>query len=183
MIEIGAVCGRFQIFHSEHLEYVLAAKERCEHLIIGITSPDKSVSPVEMVDINRGKDEANPCTYYERMKMIERVLLDVGIKRKNFDIVPFPVGKPELLRFYIPKDTCIFITILDEWGHCKKERLQEQEYLVDVLWEKEDKLISSTMIRKCIALGLEWKQFVPDATYDYITTHGIDLRIKNSITL
>ena len=40
MDKLGAVCGRFQIFHLDHLRYVLAAKERCEHLIVGITSPD-----------------------------------------------------------------------------------------------------------------------------------------------
>ena len=47
MEHIGVVCGRFQIFHNEHLQYVMAAKEQCEHLIVGITSPDPSVSPVE----------------------------------------------------------------------------------------------------------------------------------------
>lgn len=36
MRHIGVVCGRFQIFHNEHLQYVMAAKEKCEHLIIGI---------------------------------------------------------------------------------------------------------------------------------------------------
>ncbi|MBP3706729.1 MAG: adenylyltransferase/cytidyltransferase family protein [Clostridia bacterium] len=37
MEKIGVVCGRFQIFHNEHLQYVMAAKEKCEHLIVGIT--------------------------------------------------------------------------------------------------------------------------------------------------
>lgn len=35
MIEIGVVCGRFQIFHKEHLQYVLAAKKECKYLIVG----------------------------------------------------------------------------------------------------------------------------------------------------
>ena len=38
MEHIGVVCGRFQIFHNEHLQYVMAAKEKCEHLIVGISS-------------------------------------------------------------------------------------------------------------------------------------------------
>ena len=29
MEDIGVVCGRFQIFHLEHLQYVLAAKKEC----------------------------------------------------------------------------------------------------------------------------------------------------------
>ena len=178
MDKLGAVCGRFQIFHLDHLRYVLAAKERCEHLIVGITSPDSSVAPVEKADPNRGKNESNPCTYYERMKMVESALLEAGMDRRDFDIVPFPIGKPELLHFYIPDGTHIYVTILDEWGHCKQERLQDFGYPVHVLWEKAEKQISSTMIRKCIAEDMEWSQFVPGATYRYVLHHKLDLRIK-----
>ena len=70
MIELGAVCGRFQVFHNDHLKYVLSAKEKCKHLIIGITSPDPSVSPVEKIDEHRSNSQANPCTYFERMMII-----------------------------------------------------------------------------------------------------------------
>ncbi len=34
----GMIHGRFQPFHNGHLEYLLAALERCETLIIGITT-------------------------------------------------------------------------------------------------------------------------------------------------
>lgn len=180
MKKIGAVCGRFQIFHLEHLQYVLAAKEKCEHLIVGITSPDSSVSPAEAADTNRGTAEANPCTYYERMKMVEAVLLEAGIPREDFDIVPFPIGRPELIRFYIPDNTPIFVTILDAWGHCKTDRLKDFGYPVEVLWADRPKGISSTMIRKAMMAGEAWKQFVPNATYEFVISHGIDERIRNS---
>lgn len=180
MEKTGAVCGRFQIFHLEHLQYVLAAKERCEHLIVGITSPDSSVSPAEKADANRGTAEANPCTYYERMKMVEGVLLEAGVPRADFDIVPFPIGKPELIRFYIPDHTTIFVTILDEWGRCKTDRLKDFGYPVEILWENRPKGISSSMIRKAMMAGTPWKQLVPNATYEFVTAHGIDERIKNS---
>lgn len=178
MVKTGAVCGRFQIFHLDHLRYVLAAKERCEHLIVGITSPDSSVSPAEQADANRGKAEANPCTYYERMKMVEAALLEAGLSRCEFDIVPFPIGRPELLRFYLPEDATIFVTILDEWGRCKTDRLKNFGYPVEVLWENKEKLISASMIRKCIMDDRQWRQYVPDATWRYIIDHGIDRRIK-----
>ena len=178
MEHTGVVCGRFQIFHNEHLQYVMAAKEQCEHLIVGITSPDPSVSPVEKADVNRSSDVANPCTYYERMKMIEAAILEAGLPRERFDIVPFPIGKPELLRYYLPDEVTVFVTILDQWGYCKKDRLEEYGYRVSVLWEREEKRISSTMIRKCIMQDQAWGEFVPDATYRYVTEHGIDDRIK-----
>ena len=178
MIKTGAVCGRFQIFHLDHLAYVLAAAQKCEHLIIGITSPDASVSPEEATDQNRGKAKENPCTYYERMKMIESALLEAGLRRDRFDIVPFPIGKPELLQYYLPDEATVFVTILDQWGYAKKERLEEYGYRVFVLWEREEKRLSSTMIRKCIMQDQEWREFVPDATYKYVTEQGIDERIK-----
>lgn len=178
MDQIGAVCGRFQIFHHDHLRYVLAAKQRCRHLIVGITSPDSALSPAEAVDPHRGTTAANPCTYYERMKMVEGTLLEAGLKREEFDIVPFPIGRPELLRFYIPNETKIFVTILDAWGHCKTDRLKDFGYDVEVLWEKTEKLISSTMIRQCIVSGQDWRDYVPPATHRFVLDHGIDERIR-----
>lgn len=181
MEQIGAVCGRFQIFHREHLQYVLAAKKLCRHLIVGITSPDKSVSPAEAADPDRGRDEANPCTYYERMKMVEAVLLEAGVARREFDIVPFPIGKPELMGSYIPVGTKLYVTVLDAWGHCKTDRLRQYGYDVQVLWENRDKGVSSTMLRQCIAEGKPWEAYVPPATYRYITEHHLDDRIRDLI--
>ena len=112
MVQYGAVCGRFQIFHMDHLQYCLAAAHRCEHLIVGITSPDKSVNPLEAVDPHRCTDEANPCNYYERMKMIEGALLEAGLPREKFDIVPFPIGRPELIQAYVPAGVTVFVTVL-----------------------------------------------------------------------
>lgn len=37
--------------------------------------------------------------------------------------------------------------------------------------------ISSSMIRQCMAEGKLWKQYVPNATYEYIVAKGIDKRI------
>lgn len=173
----GIVCGRFQIFHLEHLQYVMAAWERCEHLIVGITSPDPGVSPTEQADVNRTTLEANPCTYYERMKMVEAVLLEQGLQRDEFDIVPYPIGCPELIQYYVPADGCHFITILDAWGNCKEQRIRDLGYRVQVLWDDKPKGISSTMIRKRMVQGLSWKEYVPEATWHYIVDHGIDQRI------
>lgn len=83
-----------------------------------------------------------------------------------------------MLRFYIPKDTTVFVTILDEWGRRITNRLRNFGYKVEVLWEKNEKHISSTMIRRCIVGGRDWRQLVPDAAYRYVIDHEIDLRIR-----
>ncbi|MEG0356005.1 MAG: nicotinate-nucleotide adenylyltransferase, partial [Lachnospiraceae bacterium] len=40
MVKIGLIHGRFQVLHLKHMEYILAAKMRCNTLYIGITNPD-----------------------------------------------------------------------------------------------------------------------------------------------
>lgn len=181
LVKLGAVCGRFQVFHNDHLKYVLSAKEKCEHLIVGITSPDASLAPIEKVDENRGKNEANPCTYFERMMIIEKSLLQAGLQYDEFHIVPFPIGKAELVKCYVPLEATCFFTIYDLWGEEKVARMSKEGYNVEVLWKSENKGLSSSFIRKQIAEDKEWKQYVPEATYDYMKKYKIDLRIKNMI--
>ena len=43
MTRTGIVNGRFQVLHLKHMEYILAAKMRCDKLYIGITNPDGDV--------------------------------------------------------------------------------------------------------------------------------------------
>lgn len=175
----GLVCGRFQVFHNDHLRYVLEAGKCCDHLIVGITSPDPSMSPAESADENRGKKASNPCTYYERMQMVKRALKGTGFSDEEFDIVPFPIGRPELIRYYVPDDVTCYITIYDAWGESKKERLEGLGYEVQVLWHvsPEEKGISASEIRRAIASGREWKHLVPAEVYEYMVQYGIDKRI------
>ena len=37
----GMIHGRFQPLHNGHLAYLEAAAERCDHLFVGITNPDR----------------------------------------------------------------------------------------------------------------------------------------------
>lgn len=181
MMDIGVVCGRFQIFHKEHLRYVLAAKKKCKYLIVGITSPSGAAGRIEGADVHRGEKASNPCTFFERMSIIRDVLLEAGIKREEFDIVPYPIETPEFIHYYIPDGACHFITILDHWGTCKKVRIESLGYPVEVLWNSNKKGISSTMIRQAIYNHEEWKDFVPEKTYQYIVRNNIDTRIRGLI--
>ena len=48
MIELGFIHGRFQLFHNDHLQYALLAKEQCKKLIVGITN----FEPMDYPDAN-----------------------------------------------------------------------------------------------------------------------------------
>lgn len=178
---MGLVCGRFQVFHKDHLKYVLAAKKYCDYLLVGITSPDPSLSPAEAADVNRGRRTSNPCTYYERMQMVKAALRGAGLSDQEFDVVPFPIGKPELIPYYVPDDITCYITIYDDWGENKKTRLEKLGYNVQVLWhvKPEEKGISASEIRTAIVSGKEWKHMVPAEVYKYMVQYGIDVKIYN----
>ena len=60
----GVVHGRFQVLHLKQMEYILAAKMRCQTLYIGITHPDISSYPaISALDEHGTTRLDNPLTY------------------------------------------------------------------------------------------------------------------------
>ena len=95
MTETGVIHGRFQVLHLKHMEYLLAAKMRCRTLYVGITHPDISANPATSPLDEHGTTKTdNPLTYIERYEMIRDALLDFGVKREEFEIIPFPISSP-----------------------------------------------------------------------------------------
>ncbi|MGO5052647.1 nicotinate-nucleotide adenylyltransferase [Lachnospiraceae bacterium LCP25S3_G4] len=180
MVELGVVHGRFQILHLKHIEYILAAKMRCKKLIIGITHSDMNYIRESVNDLKSSTKEANPCTYYERYEMLHDALLDFGVKREEFEIVPFPICCPESLLNYVPKEATFYMSISDAWGEEKLKILTALELEIDILWRKscEDRGTTGTQVREAIASDDNWRQLVPRTVYEYVLEHGIDERIK-----
>ncbi|QUO32037.1 nicotinate-nucleotide adenylyltransferase [Faecalicatena sp. Marseille-Q4148] len=180
MVDVGVIHGRFQILHLKHMEYLLAAKMRCKKLYVGISNPDDSYIKESENDKKRSKKTANPLTYYERMEMIQAALLDFGVKREEFDIIPFPINRPEYILQYAPKDATFFMSICDKWGEEKKKILEDLGVKVEVLWNRpeEEKGTTATEVRSKIVCNLPWSHLVPRTTYEYVVTHGLDERIK-----
>jgi cytidyltransferase-like protein len=156
----GVAHGRFQPLHLGHLEYLLASKAQCRVLIVGITNPDPAQTVFEPTDVNRGDPTANPYTYYERYLMVESALTASGVPHSEFRIVPFPHGFPERLRYYAPSDARHFITIYDDWGEAKVQRLQGLGLDVEVLWRRNTKVTTGSEIRNRIQAGQPWGHLV-----------------------
>ena len=178
---LGSVHGRFQLLHNEHMKYILAGKKRCEHLIIGICNPDMTRTKFSKADPHRSQASANPFTYYERFNMIQGAMLEAGVGRDEFDIVPFPINFPELIFNYVPQGAKYYMTIYDMWGLEKKAVLERLGCNVELLWQKtpSEKVISGTQLRQRIRDGMEWRQYVPEFVYQYVMTYHFDVRIKN----
>lgn len=181
MVERGVIHGRFQVLHLKHMEYLLAAKMRCKTLYIGITHPDiVSYPATSPQDIHGTIQRDNPLTYIERYEMIKNALLEFGVKREEFEIIPFPISRPEILMQYTPEDAVYYMSICGEWDRQKCEILKERGLNVEILWERhgEERGITGTELREMIAENRDWKQYVPKAAAEYMESHGIDERIR-----
>lgn len=177
---IGISHGRFQILHNDHMKYLLAGKELCEHLIVGITNPDPFLTRDSNANPHRSTPIANPLTYYERYVMIEAALKEKGLNSSEFSIVPFPINIPELIKYYVPMDATFFLTVYDDWGKQKKEYFESLGVNIHVLWEVslEEKGLSSINIRKSIILGVLWEHLVPPSVAKLMKKWNIPLRLK-----
>ena len=178
--EIGVIHGRFQILHNDHVKFLLAGKKLCDHLIVGITNPDPSLTKAHDSNPHRSTLIANPMTYYERYVMIRETLLENGLELSEFSIVPFPINVPELLKYYAPMDAVFFLSIYDGWGRQKKEYLEELGLKVHILWEVplEEKGLSGSDIRNSMLKGEPWEHFLPAAAIKLVKKWDIITRIR-----
>lgn len=181
MDRTGVIHGRFQMLHLGHMEYLLAGKERCEYLIIGITNPDSHLTKHSDANPHRSTTLANPLTYFERFQMISATMAEAGVKREEFDIVPFPINYPELVFNYAPRTAKYYMTIYDEWSKEKQAALQQLGCDIEVMWTRTnaEKVTSGSEVRDCIIHDRPWEHLVPKAVFDYVIQNGIDERIRS----
>ncbi|MCF6291189.1 MAG: nicotinate-nucleotide adenylyltransferase [Desulfobacterales bacterium] len=174
MLKTGVIHGRFQILHNDHLRYLLAGKKRCEHLVVGITNPDPTLTRHDKSDMRRGTATANPMTYYQRYCMVQAVLREAGLNEKDFSVVPFPINFPELYRYYVPLDATFFLTIYDEWGEKKLALFKSLGLKTEILWRRplDKKGLSATEVRRLITAGEPWEQLVPPAVARIVRQFG-----------
>jgi len=178
--DLGVIHGRFQVLHNDHIKYLLAGKNLCKQLVVGITNPDPSLTRDSNTNPHRSTPMANPLTYYERYLMIQAALLEQGLKYSEFSIVPFPINLPELLKYYVPTDAVFFLTIYDDWGRQKKQYFESLGLKIHVLWEVtlEKKGLSSSDIRDAIINNKQWEQFVPMSVARLINEWNIINRLR-----
>lgn len=179
-VDVGVIHGRFQGLHFGHMEYLLAAKKRCNYLFIGIANPDPGLTKDNIADLKRSKPEENPFTYYERLIMLREAMVESNINRNEFEIVPFPINVPELIKYYVPMDALFFITIYDDWGKHKLNTFEKLGVKTDLMWARtlDERFTTGKYVRQLIATNEPWEHLLPVSVVKYIKTNKLDLRIK-----
>lgn len=177
---VGVIHGRFQVLHNDHLRYLLAGKVRCKHLVVGITNPDPTLTREDSADPKRTRLISNPLTYFERYTMVGAALVEAGVSREDFSVVPFPISVPDLYRYYVPTDAIFYMTVCDEWGERKLALLQSQGLNVNVMWRRtpETKGLAGSGIRNRMIDGRPWEHLVPKSTAGLIRAWGIADRLR-----
>ncbi|MEK7559421.1 MAG: adenylyltransferase/cytidyltransferase family protein [Patescibacteria group bacterium] len=74
---IALVVGRFQPFHKGHLHLLKKSLVVSDKIIIAVGSSNVS-------------DENNPLSYKTRVKMLEKVIIEEGLRGKILKIIPSP---------------------------------------------------------------------------------------------
>lgn len=169
MTHYGVALGRFQPIHLGHVEYLQAARDRCEHLVIGITNPNLSCLPECPEDPSRTKVASNPFTYFERARLIELTAAEYRWTSMPLSIVPADLDQLSFLTQCMPplSETTIYTTIYDEWGIKKTSILRDAGFETEVLWRRtmESRFTSGTEIRKLsIDNNNAWNSKVPLST-------------------
>ncbi len=171
-MKIGVVHGRFQPLHFGHItDYLLKAKEECDFLYIGITNSDTLHTLDNKVNPDRSKSENNPLSFIERLIIIRDTMIYYGFDLTKFDIVPFPINIPKLILNYVPLNSTHYLTIYDEWGKEKANRLKEHDLKIQILFEKDisEKKISATQVRNLILNDDDtWINLVPKPVADHL---------------
>ena len=197
-LKLGFITGRFQLFHNGHLEYALQAKEKVGLLIVGICNPDINTTRHNPADAFRHRPEHNPFTYWERSLMVKRSLLQAGLKDSEFETVPCPINKPELIASYIPRQAVHFTRIYDQWGYEKIRTLEEVGYKSIILYEAPSADKTRTVrlaigggpkqifaieegkdVRRRIVENNQWRQFVPQGTAQVVEELDLISRLLN----
>lgn len=170
----GAVLGRFQPLHLGHMEYLIAAKQACERLVVGITNPDVSTMTFEPSNPGRSERWHNPFPYFARHEMIEYALLDDGWHPDSFAIVPANINDIAHVGLFLPPKevTTVFVTIYDAWGEEKRARVAALGFDTCVLWRREmtERFTTGSHVRELMRGGGRWQGLVPNGVVRYLET-------------
>ena len=156
MYNRGLYVGRFQPFHTGHLETIKEALKEVEELVIVIGSAQYSHNP------------HNPFTAGERIVMIRGALKKANIKQSKIWIVPVPDVHLHMLWVSALEGYTPHFEIVFSNEPLTRRLFSEKKYKVKKIQFFDRKQYNSTFIRQKMLTDESWKKFVPKSVADYI---------------
>lgn len=157
--------GRFQPFHSGHLDALKQVFKKEKHVIICIGSAEDDYVP------------DNPFTASERYQMIEAALNAAGVGRDTYIIIPARNIKHYSLwtrhiEHLLPPFGAVYTSSLIV------KRLFNVERVHPVFSLKKNIPVSATQVRNLMLSGKTWEKFVPQEVVKLIKKWGGANRLK-----
>lgn len=159
----GLVCvtGRFQPLHAQHLQLLLLALDRGERLVVAVTNPDPSGRREEPDSPHRHRADANPFTFYERLRFVRAALGEAEVAAERYDVVPFPLHEPALWAHYVPLDALQVVRVTSAWEGTKADRLRAAGYPVLALAPPDGARLAASDVRASFGVDGRWRRSVP----------------------
>lgn len=157
MTTLACVTGRFQPVHHQHLELFDIALRDADRLVVAVTNPDTGARHEESTSEHRHREDANPFSYYERVRMLDAVL------DPRATVVPFDLTRPRHWPEYVPLHATQVVRAYSDWERHKAELLRAAGYPVRTIEGDPHGRVSSSEIRARIVSGGDWRPLVPDA--------------------
>lgn len=158
------VHGRFQPFHREHLCYVLEGLRRSDSfVVVGITNPYPETEPEagSPRNLHRQDRAANPYSFVQRARMVQRSLADEGVAMDRALIVPLHLD--QLAQHAgLARDVEQLVNVLDEWDDEKCRRFSDVGFTV--IRFHRPRTVSATEVRALLARGDRISHLVPAGT-------------------
>lgn len=165
---IGMV-ARWRPVHRGHAPVLRALCDRASTALIGIGSANRY-------------DFRNPFTLQETIDMIQLVLAD----RKNYELLPVPDlddgprWRTMILDMFGSLD--LFVTDNPYVSNLLATKYRTVRP-VELIAEHEKILLDGTMVRREMARGGRWRDMLPEAVAEYITTNQLDERFRQEFGL
>jgi len=190
MHKIGAAQGRFHMIHWGHMEYLLECKKKCEFLYIGVSDTDPENAYFHGRYEDDGTNDVFRClnepsiytfTYFERARMISEAMLGEGVSSDEFMVVPFPVHKPQQIKYFVPQEAIVYITVYDAWGEGKPKLFGDLGYETELLWRRtmDERFTTATEVRRRMAAGEDFGDLVPEGVQKVINEYNLAEKLKD----
>lgn len=160
---VACFTGRFQPFHSQHLEVLSALSQKFDRIIIGVTNPDLNNLQEHSASQHRHTKDANPFSFESRVSIIRDSIAGVPeLSSIEIEIISFDLSDPT--SWLVPADTVFALRIFSPWEASKLTLFSDSGFGTIELPAPTTKLSASEIRYLLSTNDSSWENLVaPDA--------------------
>ena len=168
-IDTAIYIGRFQPFHNGHYNAVRAIWKKHERVIVCIGSAQESYT------------SKNPWSASERYEMIERALKQCSLAREVIITILDDIHVNALWVSHVVSHNPVFQTVYTN-NRLTATLFKLAKFKVRNVPVEGSMVESATKIRSYMEMGMDWKEYVPEAVSDYLYDNKLWYRVGSETT-